>query len=619
VLATDTLPAEPTIVAHAPRHSRRHHGWALVGEAAAVALSPLVAYFVLRIRGMAPVSLPDSSMHTIYIVDPREMFTRYSAALDPTARLREGAQVGFLVVARLFDVAFGAVPGFFATRYLFALIAIVPAYVLLRRLYGIPAGALAVVALLSSPVMITAWGTDYPNSAVISYIAGAVACLAMPCRDRWRSVCLVLSGLLLTMAVWSHGMGIVLAGTTIAVYAAVRLLRARQHLFRDGAVLAGVGVLATLSLMVASGLIFGQFNFIRPTFTAAAYLNQPAEILLFHSTNWRWAPYLAYLLVPPSVIVMFAVTFARRLREVPTPQLFVGLACTAQFAVYAYLQFGYHVESLEMYYFSSTLWGVICLALAVILAELCRSLSSRRLLRWLPVLLLAAVPLAYEAYPHVPAFGWLPTGAALAAVAVVFTGALRLTNRARGEPSAFRVGSGFAAATAIVAVAGSLLVLTVAPSPVHRPLRGMAHAADPPAPYSTALGGSASLQIDWYQISADLPSFVGNATYRGEQLLMWFPYDPSGVLTETVGIYHGRFNSLPSNPGVLTAPDAAMLARRRPAELLLLSTTGAQFGSALQYLGPYRPVLVRTAVMREGAAVLHMWLIVLTSFARHAD
>ena len=335
---------------------------------------------------MAPVSLPDSSMHTIYIIDPREMFIRYSAALNPTARLREGAQVGFLLVARLFDILLGPLAGFFATRYLFALIAIVPAYLLVRRLYGVPAGALAVVALLSSPVIITAWGTDYPNSAVVSYVTGAVACLAMPCRGRWRSLCLVTASLLLTMAIWSHGMGIVLAVTTVGAYAAVRLLRDRKHLFRDGLVLAVAAVLVTLALMVASELVFGRFNFIGPTFAAAAYLNQPAQIRLFHSANWRWAPYVAYLLVPPAVIVMFAVTFAHKLRAIATPQLYVGLVCAAQFAAFCYLQFGYHVETLEMYYFSSTLWGVICLALAVVLGELCRPLFKRRLARWLPAL-----------------------------------------------------------------------------------------------------------------------------------------------------------------------------------------------------------------------------------------
>ena len=463
---------------------------------------------------MAPVNLPDSSMHTIYVIDPREMFLRYSAALNPTARLREGAQVGFLVVARVFDVLFGSLGGFFATRYLFALIVIVPGYLLVRRLYGIPAASLAVIALLSSPVMITAWGTDYPNSAVVSYVAGAVACLAMPCRGRWRSVCLVAASLLLTLAIWSHGMGIVLAIPTVAVYAAVRLGRDRQHLFRDGLVLAVVAVVVTLALMVASELVFGRFNFIGPTFTAAAYLNQPAQIKLFHSANWRWAPYVAYLLVPPAVIVMFAVTFARKLRAVATPQLYLGLVCTAQFAVFCYLQFGYHVETLEMYYFSSTLWGVICLALAVILGELCLPLSEHRRARWLPALVLVAVPLGYEAYPHVPAFGWLPVGACLAGVAVVFAAVLRVANRGRGRRAALSVGSAVITGIAVVAMAGSLLVLTVAPSPVHPPLQGLAHAADPQAPYSTALGGNASFLIDWYQVSVELPSFVGDATYR---------------------------------------------------------------------------------------------------------
>jgi len=269
-----------------------------------------------------------------------------------------------------------------------------------------------------------------------------------------------------------------------------------------------------------------------------------------------------------------------------------------------------------MYYFSSTLWGVICLTLAVTLAELCRPLWARPLARWLPAGLLVAVALAYEVDPHPPAFGWLPVGAALAAVPVVFAGIARFSNRARAPRPASGFWSGLGVATTVVAMTGSVLVLTVTPSPVHAPLQDVARAADPAAPYSTALGGSASRLIDWYQVSADLPSFVGNATYRGEQLLMWFPYDPSGVLTEPVGIYHGRFNALPSNPGVLTVPDVAMLAARRPAEILLLSTTGAMFASAFAYLGPYRPVLARTAVLRDGQAALHVWLILLKAFAR---
>ena len=125
------------------------------------------------------------------------------------------------MLSRLWDPA-----GFFVTRYVLALVAVVPAYVLLRRLYGPWAGALAVIAILSSPVVITAWGTDYPDCAVVSYVAGALCCLAMPSKRHQRSW-LVAGGVLLTLGVFSHGMGVVLAVTTLFVYGLVCLARSR--------------------------------------------------------------------------------------------------------------------------------------------------------------------------------------------------------------------------------------------------------------------------------------------------------------------------------------------------------------------------------------------------------
>jgi hypothetical protein len=168
----------------------------------------------------------------------------------------------------------------------------------------------------------------------------------------------------------------------------------------------------------------------------------------------------------------------------------------------------------------------------------------------------------------------------------------------------------------VLGVAGSLLVLTVAPAPPHAPLAGIAIAGDPPPAYATALGGKEGPLIDWYQISTELPSFVGNATYRGEQLLMWYPYSQIRTLTEPIGMYHGAFDSFRKGFPILTAGDADILATRRPAELLLLSITGARFASALEALRSYRPVLVRTTVIRRGPLALHAWLISLGSFAR---
>ena len=123
---------------------------------------------------MAPVELPDPSMHTIYIVDPTPDVHPLRGGLRLDGTDARGGPGRFprhrpALLSRLR----GACRAFSPPRYLFALIAIVPAYVLMRRLYGIHAGVIAIIVLLSCPVILTAWGTDYPDSAVVSYVGGS--------------------------------------------------------------------------------------------------------------------------------------------------------------------------------------------------------------------------------------------------------------------------------------------------------------------------------------------------------------------------------------------------------------------------------------------------------------
>jgi hypothetical protein len=592
--------------AEVPRKGRRPR-FLLAAEVLGVLASPIISFLAFRVRPMAEPNLPDPALHTIYIVDPRDLFVRYAAAYASDARLRESARVGFLVPARIAYLVFGAVPGFFATRYLFALIAVVPAYVLLRRLYSPAAGVVGILVFMTSPIVLTAWGTDYPDSAVVSYMAGALACLAMPAGKREQRFWIAGATLLLTCAVWAHSVSVPLVAATLVVYVGVRLARSRGQLLIDIVLMGGVALVVTAALSVASGILFGRYNFITTTWDAFRFLGTPAQVASWHAKGWRWVTYLPYLLVPPAVFVAFVVVFARKLKTIPTATLMVGLGCGAQIVVFVYLQFFGTVETLEEHYFSSTLWGSVCLAMAFVIVEVSRPFSGlSRFTGWMVVGVVVAVPLVYEAAPREPPYLWVAVGLGLAATFIAGAAIARA-----GSRSASRVLMVSLLAIGLVAMLGSSLYLSADPV-LRDPYLNWTK--DPAPPYFDALGAGAGELVSDYRIAAELPGFVGNATYKGEQLLMWWPASEVVALDDLVGMYHFSFNTLPSAPPNLTAQDVSMLEVRRPAELLLLDTAEIGSADAMSALYRFDPVLLRQTVLRSGSAVAYAWLINLRVF-----
>ncbi len=557
---------------------------------------------------MPIADLNDPAMHTTYMIDPQSIFLRYSAAFESSQRLREGARVGLLVPGRISYLLFGGLPGFVVLRYVLALVAVVPAYLLLRRLFGRAAGAVGVVVILSSPVILTAWGTDFPDSATVSYLIAGLACLAMPSarhRVRW----LVGSAAFFTVAVWTFATSTALIAATVATYAVIRWRRDRVNVVRDIEIVAGVAVAVTAVLAVGSLVLLGQLDFILPTIKSVIYLAHRSNVVLNHSADPAWAPYLSYLLVLPAVVGLWFVAFGRRLGQIPTPQLIVGAACTCQFVLAVLLQFFGGVQILEEHYFSSLLWAGVSVTLAMALVQLGRPILDQRWFAWMLPVLLVAVPLAYEIGPHIPPSGWVPFGIGmLAIIAVIAALADRLR---RATP---RLVTRLAMGVSLALIDGCLLILVNAPIPGHV---APPHTVASPVPqYATALGGSDTLAVNLYVLTTALPGFVGPATYSGEQLLMWWPPAYQQELLGPIGIYHAFYDSLLGDFGTLSSVQREMIEQRQPAQILLMSFTGHDFEQSFNALSAFEPRLVRTGVLRSGPVALHVWLIDLEQYFR---
>lgn len=558
-------------------------------EWAAVLASPAVAFAALQVRRMAPVDMIDPWFYTAYAQHGGDLIVRNEAQGYNWTRL------GFILPARLCYLAFGALGGFYTFRYLLALLAVIPAYLLLRSLFGRGAGAVAVVAILSSPVVLVAWGADYPDSAAVSYLVAGTCWLAFAAaRPRSRTVLVIAAGVVLTLALHCQFVVAPLVLAAVIAYAIAGVLgKDVRRTLVDIGLLAAALVAVTAVLMLISKLWLGQWNIIGPNYRGYLALQKPGQLPHWHSANRQWALYVPYLLVPPAVIAAWMVLRLRRPRTA-APAIVVGISATLGGAAYYVIQFLGQTSTLEYHLYSSMLWSGTLLLSAVVIAEAGAPLLRRRLTGWVPAAMAGAAPLAWSLALPSPRFSMWPWGFVLAAVAVAAVAGTTLLRR-----------SAVVAGVCTAAVVASLLVLTVVPATTPRlPDRtGL-----PLGEYSVILGHPNGPEVDYYAVASMVHTVAPPAEHPGDKLILWWP--TPGRLNNFFSVVSAQYWSrhsalLPGMPD-FTAIDGRKLRSYNPTHMMLLSLTGREFRAAraaLRFAG-WQTSVLRTVTLSHGGLQL---------------
>jgi hypothetical protein len=585
--------------APAPHGSARPRRYAWLLEAVALLVSPPAAFFGLHVARMMPPSGIDSYLYTAYAQNGSDLIARYGDYRYFWVR------VGFVLPARASYLAFGAVPGFYVLRYVLALVAVIPVYLLFRRLYGRAAGALAVAVALSSPVVLRTWGTDYPAAAAISYLFAGTACLSMPAASRrGRLLWVIVAGVCLSLAAHSHASSIPLIAAIVVAYAAVNLRRQPLD------VLAHLGLLALCTLAVTGGLImvaqqvFGSGDIIGPTVAEVGRLRTPQQIAIWHSTNWRWVLHDPYLLALPTVVAGWGVArLGRRPRVASPSELTVVVAVALQGLAFTWLQFFGNSQTLENHNYSSMLWPGICIVTALLLVALCAPLLRRPGAAAVPTALVVLIPLVVTRFKSWVHFD-IPVGALVVAAVLALVLVSRLIPRK-------------VVATAVIAgfVVSGCFALTIG-RPVSTPLLpGQAKGFSAPQ-YDTVIGGDGRAELEAYRLASELHLVVPRARFRGDDLMMWYPSPENWRLNTITAQYLWHVNSLRRTMPDLLPRDRKLLRERRPGVLLLISETGTELPSALRSLSAdsFNPIVLRKTVLTGASMRFHVWVVELRNF-----
>ncbi|MEJ2866555.1 hypothetical protein WCD74_02175 [Actinomycetospora sp. OC33-EN08] len=571
-----TLEATPPTAVH--RRPARGVPWWV--EALGLLLAPGIVAVLLRLTPMSVGlqtrwTMVDPNFSTAYARHGADLIERFGTADYFWVR------VGQILPAHLAQLAFGDVGGFVVLRYAFALLATVPVYLWLRR-RSLSAGALAVVVILTSPVVAMAWGSDYPDGAALAYLLAGLPLLVFPTTGARRLVARGLAGVFLGLAVHAHPAAFPLvAAALLAVlvsgwsrHAGVRRARTRRVVVELAAVVLGI-VAATGLAVLGALLVYGRADLFGPTVDQLLRLQRPDQIRLWHSTTWAWAQRATYLLVPPAVVIAWAWRCARRRRRTgewpPRGDAVVvlgsGLGLLAFLAIQASSGF-----TLEYYFYSSLLWAGACLTTALLLSAVSSS--------WWPVVAVLGLAVL-QSWTGSPRFGVVPVGLAVAVVVVV--------------AAVVAGGPRRRAASVLVVTVGLVLLTTGQPSTAYAP----GQVRYPLADYGAVGGHPDRSAVTAYSTMASVVDVVPRAPVRA---LTWVEPPAAGSLPDEVpsraaAQYLGPVHGLSSSMPALSAADRKKLDAAPGAQVILLGSRGTTFAAARAALAPWSPSVETEAVV----------------------
>ena len=597
-------------------------------------LSPLLVGWPLRARLWAAADWMDPYLHTAVVQHGRDLLERFGADN------RQFARAGFTVPGRLFNLAFGDVGGYLAFRYFLALVAVVPAYLLFRRLYGRAAGAVAVVAVLANPVVLLAWGSDYGDCSAVSYLVAGTCCLVMPAASPGRRTgWLTLAGVALSLALHSMFVTLPLIGGLVLAHAALtgadrlggqhraillqhgrltgadrlggqhraillqhgRLTarRSRREALTQLGLLAAVLVATTGVLVVIAKLLFGAGDIVTPTWTAYQRLRMPDQVTLWHSPSGRWALADPHLLVPPAAIAAWAA--ARWRRGAAAAERTIVLAAALQSLAYGYLQFLNTEQTLEFYLYLSLLWPAVVLVSAFAVVAVAERLLGSGWTAWVPATLVLLAPLALHPFREQLVFR-VPWLGLLLAVGLLATAAVAGAARVRPHPAR-------ALMLCAALVVGSYVLLTG--KDTGKPwLPGQVHY--PPPHYAGVIGMPYGQQRDEYAAASQLHHVVPAAQRPGTPLLLWWTRTPfSSAVNITAAQYGWNRNALHGSLPTATPADLTQIRQWKPDYLGLLSTTGREFDAAVRTLARagVPATVTRTATLHHRSATVFVQVV----------